>query len=81
MTNSLRGYFDFDVIIETLQQESHYGPEASGIIAENLFLVRKLYDGIIDSTNGEFKLDEFKVEQFLCLHKGNKKATQGLFFI
>ena len=63
MTNSLRGYFDFDVIIETLQQESHYGPEASGIIAENLFLVRKLYDGIIDSTNGEFKLDEFKVEQ------------------
>ena len=63
MTNSLRGYFDFDVNIETLQQESHYGPEASGIIAENLFLVRKLYDGIIDSTNGEFKLDEFKVEQ------------------
>jgi acetylornithine deacetylase/succinyl-diaminopimelate desuccinylase-like protein len=63
MTNSLRGYFDFDVNIETLQQESHYGPEASGIIAENLFLVRKLYDGIIDSTNGEFKLEEFKVDQ------------------
>jgi len=63
MTNSLRGYFDFDVNIETLQLESHYGPEASGIIAENLFLVRKLYDGIIDSTNGEFKLEEFKVDQ------------------
>ena len=63
MTNSLRGYLDFDLNIETLQEESHYGPEASGIIAENLFLIRKIYDGIIDSTNGECKLEEFKVDQ------------------
>ena len=48
MTNSLRGVVDFDVNIETLQNESHYGPEAEGIIPENLFLARKIYDGIIE---------------------------------
>lgn len=63
LTNSLRGYLDFDVVVETLENECHYGPEASGIIAENLFLVRKIYDGLIDSTNGEFKLEEFKVKE------------------
>ena len=63
MTNTLRGVFDFDVHIETLQNECHYGPEASGIIAENMFLIRKIFDGIIDSTNGEVKLKEFHVDQ------------------
>ena len=63
ITNSLRGYMDFDINITTLERESHYGPEASGVIAENLFLLRKIYDGIIDSTNGEFKLEEFKVNE------------------
>ena len=63
MTNSLRGVVDFDVNIETLQKESHYGPEASGIIAENLFLARKIYDGIIDSRTGEVKLKECNVDK------------------
>ena len=63
ITNSLRGYLDFDINIQTLEKESHYGPEASGIIAENLFLLRKIYDGLIDSKTGEFKLEEFKVDQ------------------
>ena len=63
MTNSLRGVVDFDVNIETLQKESHYGPEASGIIAENLFLARKIYDGIIDSKTGEVKLKECNVDK------------------
>lgn len=63
MTNSLRGVLDFDVVIETLQRESHYGPEASGIIAENLFLARKVYDGIIDSSNGEVKIKECNVDK------------------
>ena len=63
MTNSLRGVFDFDINIETLQKDSHYGPEASGIIAENMFLARKIYDGIIDSTNGEVKLKEFQIDK------------------
>ena len=63
MTNSLRGVFDFDINIETLQKDSHYGPEASGIIAENMFLARKIYDGIIDSTNGEIKLKEFQIDK------------------
>ena len=61
ITNSLRGIIDFNINIETLQKNSNYGPEANGIIADNLFLVRKIYDGIIDSTNGEVKLEEFKV--------------------
>jgi acetylornithine deacetylase/succinyl-diaminopimelate desuccinylase-like protein len=63
MTNSLRGVVDFDVNIETLQNESHYGPEAAGIIAENLFLARKVYDGIIDSKTGEVKLKECNVDK------------------
>ena len=63
MANSLRGIVDIDVNIQTLDQESHYGPEASGIIAENLFLMRKIYDGLVDSTNGEFKLEEFKIAE------------------
>ena len=63
MTNSLRGVVDFDVNIETLQKEAHYGPEASGIIAENLFLARKIYDGIIDSKTGEVKLKECNVDK------------------
>ena len=61
--NSLRGFFEFDINIKTLEEESHYGPEGSGVIAENLFLIRKIYDALIDSTNGEFKLDEFKVDK------------------
>ena len=63
MTNSKRSVFDFKIKIETLQNECHYGPEASGIIAENLFLLRKIFDGIIDSTNGEVKLKEFHVDK------------------
>ena len=63
MTNSLRGVFDFDINIETLEKDCHYGPEASGIIAENMFLARKIYDGIIDSTTGEVKLEEFQVDK------------------
>ena len=63
ITNSLRGFCEFDIKIKTLEDESHYGPEGSGVIAENLFLLRKIYDGLIDSTNGEFKLEEFKVPQ------------------
>ena len=63
MTNSLRGVVDFDVNIETLQNESHYGPEAAGIVAENLFLARKVYDGIIDSKTGEVKLKECNVDK------------------
>ena len=62
MANSLRGGFNFDVYIETLQNECHYGPEASGIIPENMFLIRKIFDGIIDSTTGEVKLKEFHVD-------------------
>ena len=61
--NSLRGFFEFDINIKTLEEESHYGPEGSGVIAENLFLIRKIYDALIDSTNGEFKLEEFKVDK------------------
>ena len=63
ITNSLRGFCEFDIKIKTLEDESHYGPEGSGVIAENLFLLRKIYDGFIDSTNGEFKLEEFKVDK------------------
>ena len=63
IANSLRGFCDFDINIKTLDEVSHYGPEGSGVIAENLFLLRKIYDGFIDSTNGEFKLEEFKVDQ------------------
>jgi len=63
MTNSLRGVFDFDINIETLEKDCHYGPEASGIIVENMFLARKIYDGIIDSTTGEVKLEEFQVDK------------------
>ena len=63
MTNSLRGVLDFDVHIQTLEKDNHYGPEASGIIAENLFLARKIYDGIIDSTTGDVKLKEFNVDK------------------
>ena len=63
ITNSLRGNVDFKINIKTLEKQSNYGPEANGIIAENLFLVRKIYDGIIDSTTGEVKLEEFKVDK------------------
>ena len=63
IANSLRGFCDFDINIKTLDEVSHYGPEGSGVIAENLFLLRKIYDGFIDSTNGEFKLEEFKVDK------------------
>ena len=63
ITNSLRGFCDFEINIETLENECHYGPEASGIIAENMFLIRKIFDGILDSTNGEVKLKEFHVDK------------------
>ena len=35
-------------MIESLQKDSHYGPEASGIIVENIFLARKIYVGMME---------------------------------
>ena len=63
VTNSLRGVLDFHINIETLQKKCSYGPEAGGIIPENLFLLRKIYDAIFDSKTGEVKLKEFHVDQ------------------
>lgn len=63
ITNSLRGVVDFDVNIQTLDNDCHFGPECSGRIAENLFLLRKALDGIMDTSTGEIKLDEFYVKE------------------
>ena len=63
ITNSLRGVADFDINIQTLDNDCHFGPEYSGRIAENLFLLRKALDGIMDTNTGEIKLDEFYVKE------------------
>ena len=63
VTNSLRGYGDLELNIQTLYQNSNYGPEASGRIAENLFLLRKVLDNIMNSSTGELLIDEFYVKE------------------
>ena len=63
MTNSLRGVVDFEIDIRTLDNDCHYGPEASGRIAENLFLLRKVLDGVMDTSTGEVKISEFHVNE------------------
>ena len=63
MTNSIRGVLDFEINIQTLDSNSNYGPEASGRIPENYFLLRKIIDNIMDTNTGEVKLDEFHVKQ------------------
>jgi acetylornithine deacetylase/succinyl-diaminopimelate desuccinylase-like protein len=62
ITNSLRGVVDFDINIQTLDNDCNYGPEASGRIAENLFLLRKALDGVMDTTTGDIKIDECYVK-------------------
>lgn len=62
ITNSLRGVVDLDVTINSLKEDCHYGPEASGRTAENLFLLRKVLDGVMDTTTGEIKIKEFYVD-------------------
>ena len=63
LTNSLRGVVDFDIKIKSLDNDCHFGPEASGRIAENLFLLRKALDGVVDTTTGEILIDEFFVKE------------------
>ena len=63
ITNSLRGVVDFDLYIQTLDNDCHFGPEASGRVAENLFILRKIVDGIIDTTTGDVLIDEFHVKE------------------
>ena len=63
ITNSLRGYADFELNIQTLYQKSNYGPEASGRIAENLFLLRKSLESIMNTSTGEILIDEFYVKE------------------
>lgn len=63
ITNSLRGVVDFDIKITSLDNDCHFGPEASGRVAENLFLLRKALDGVVDTTTGEILIDEFFVKE------------------
>ena len=63
MTNSLRGIVDYQVNIQSLDNDCSFGPEASGRVAENLFLIRKDLEGIMDTTNGEIKINEFQVKE------------------
>ena len=63
ITNSLRGFIDFDIYIQSLDIDCHFGPEASGRVAENLFLLRKVLDGVMDSTTGDISIDEFFVKE------------------
>lgn len=63
ITNSLRGILDFEINVQSLDNNCNYGPEASGRIAENYFLIRKIIDGIMDTTTGEVKISEFQVKE------------------
>ena len=63
MTNSLRGIVDYHINIQSLDNDCSFGPEASGRVAENLFLIRKALDGVMDTTNGEIKINEFQVKE------------------
>ena len=62
ITNSLRGVVDFDINIQTLDNNCNFGPEASGRIVENLFLLRKALDGVQDTSTGDILIDEFFVK-------------------
>ena len=61
--NSLRGSLKFDLNIQTLFNDCKYGPEASGRVAENLFLLRKVEEGIMDTSTGQVKIQEFFVKE------------------
>ena len=63
ITNSLRGVVDFDINIQTLDNNCNFGPEASGRIAENLFLLRKVLDGVQDTRTGDILIEEFFVKE------------------
>ena len=63
INNSLRGIVKFDINIQSLDLDCNFGPEASGRVAENLFLLRKVLDGVMDSTTGEILIDELFVKE------------------
>ena len=63
ITNSLRGFAEFNLNIQTLYQNSNYGPEASGRIAENLFVLRKSLENIMNTSTGEILIDEFYAKE------------------
>lgn len=63
ITNSLRGLMNMGINIQTLDKKCNYGPEASGRTPENLFILRKILDGIIDSKTGETKIPELTVKE------------------
>lgn len=63
MGSSLRGFMEISFTIQTLDRDCNYGPEASGRTVDNLFVLRKILDGIYDSKTGEFNIPEFKVKE------------------
>ena len=63
ITNSLRGVLNLYLKIQTLDNNCNFGPEASGRIAENLFLLRKSLEGIFDTNTGEVKIDELHAKE------------------
>ena len=63
MTNSLRGGGSLLLSIQSLDNDCNFGPEASGRVPENLFLLRKIIDGIMDSKTGDIKIDELHVKE------------------
>ena len=62
ITNSLRGVCDYEINIQTLDNNISFGPEASGRIAENLFILRKAIDAVMDTSTGDVKIEEFYVK-------------------
>ena len=63
ITNSLRGVMGFYLNIQTLNTDCNYGPEASGRVAEQLFILRKVLEGIMDLSTGDVIVEECHVKE------------------
>ena len=63
LTSSLRGCIDFNINVQTLEDDFKHGADANGRVVENFFVVRKIIDSIMDNTTGNIKIDEFHLSE------------------
>ena len=63
LTSSLRGVIDFNINVQTLDDDFNHGADANGRAAENFFILRKVMDGIMDNTTGNIKISEFHLDE------------------
>lgn len=63
LSSSLRGFVSIVVNVQTMELDCNHGADTNGRVAENLFILRKVIDSIVDNTTGRVKIEDFHLKE------------------